>query len=235
MARVTTLTRCELKRVLASDFLRPSANSVRTRVTSVGLSLPQHQSAANQIRALASDTRAATAAANDGNCWYYPKICQKTAIERLLDSSTRCRPAWNATFPKLPTFLVYRQLIFEKQIISPCPSPSPSEYEKQPCFLSTSEFDPVLYREELLRRAYLARFPLDRSQRPDYFIAIGDKTKPSSTVTIEVKGPKGDRKKSAPTQVPTAFLALSCAIAFVFVLITIVHFGKTSQLLPKNG
>ncbi|CCD68409.1 UMA domain-containing protein [Caenorhabditis elegans] len=99
------------------------------------------------------------------------------------------------------------------QIITPRSSPIPSD-GPYPAFISTSEFDPVLYREELIRKAYLTKFPL-YTERPDYLITVGRGHKTCSTISVEVKG---QEDKSGRSRMPAAFAGITCTIVFLFIL-----------------
>ncbi|EGT30420.1 hypothetical protein CAEBREN_01966 [Caenorhabditis brenneri] len=105
------------------------------------------------------------------------------------------------------------------QIITPRSSPIPTDGPYL-SYISTSEFDPVLYREELIRKAYLAKFPLYNSDRPDYLITIGKGHKTCSTISVEVKG---QEDKSGRSRMPAAFAAITCTIITLFLLMFYVY------------
>ncbi|ULT82105.1 hypothetical protein L3Y34_011819 [Caenorhabditis briggsae] len=99
------------------------------------------------------------------------------------------------------------------QIITPRSSTILSD-GPYPAYISTSEFDPVLYREELIRKAYLSKFPL-YTDRPDYLITVGRGHNTCSTISVEVKGPE---EKSGSRKTPPALAGITCAIISLFIL-----------------
>ncbi|CAI2356919.1 unnamed protein product [Caenorhabditis sp. 36 PRJEB53466] len=102
------------------------------------------------------------------------------------------------------------------QITTPRSSPTPSN-GPFPAYISTSEFDPVLYREELIRKAYLARFPIDSNDRPDYLITIGKGHKTCSTISV------GREDKSGRSRMPAAFAGITCTIVLLFLVMVYVY------------
>ncbi|KAF1747794.1 hypothetical protein GCK72_024260 [Caenorhabditis remanei] len=99
------------------------------------------------------------------------------------------------------------------QIITPRSSPVLTD-GPYPAYISTSEFDPVVYREELIRKAYLSKFPL-YIDRPDYLITIGKGHKTCSTISVEVKG---EEDKSGRRRMPSAFAGITCAVVILFLI-----------------
>ncbi|CAI5455917.1 unnamed protein product [Caenorhabditis angaria] len=116
------------------------------------------------------------------------------------------------------------------QIITPRSSPTPTStiFFPPPSYLSSSEFDPVLYREELLRKSYLSKFPIDSYDRPDYLVTIGKARRPCSTITLEVKGRD---EKPPKSQLSVKFIIFSCLIIIIFLTMFYIYISGFVQFL----